>query len=374
MKKTIKTALLIILGTSALFLAWRIYDGIVFRNRPEAEVYAPARSDFVSASPAKCAVTRDGVRTGAQYDALTETVYEAFKPYLAEAFGKADGGLFFVTEDCEFREELLSDGVYFEFSGTLPLSLIAAWLSSPPLPYHLEIIGLGLVGAGIDADLPELRPCVFAFESDYAEVFHPLQLLFEETGRKTAVISAPPDIGSELSYYAAFLEKLELFPADTPFYTRGNSRVYVDAENGRSCEISSDGAIVFSNQSTAVLPVRSIAEDVLLAWETLALLHPVMGSAVFEVRQVTQTEHGAAVEFLIKAEGVPLLWEPVVVETSHGTVRHISLLLCRVDLEENLALPLSAKQAAALLDANGGNRMGLYYPGAGGVTVWGVRG
>jgi len=57
---------------------------------------------------------------------------------------------------------------------------------------------------------------------------------------------------------------------------------------------------------------------------------------------------------------------------SHGVVRHISLKLCRVDLEEELALPLDATHAAALFGLNG--RLGLYYPSNGGAVLLGVRG
>jgi hypothetical protein len=384
LKKHIKTSLIVLLGASALFLVWRLYDGdAFFRDFTDAEVYAPARLDYTRAAavPAKCAVMRDGVRTGAQYDALAEAVYNAFKPYLSEAFGKADGGLFFVSEGNQLQDGLSDDGVYFEFSGPLPLGLVAAWLSAacPPELAGLEIIGLGLSGIDTFPDLPELRPCFFAFERvqpaanqdfpDYSAVFHPLQLLMEEPGRNRITVSSPPAISSDISYYSPFLENL--FPADTSFYTRGESRVYVDGENG--CEISSDGTILFYAPSARHdgRPVNT-AEDVLRAWEALALLRPAMGDAVFEVHRARADGDSTIVEFLAAVEGVPLLWEPAVVEMSFGAVRRVSLKLCRVTLEGGASVPpMPLRQTAALLPP-GDARMELRY-GSGGVVEWVIK-
>jgi hypothetical protein len=370
MKRNIKTVILTLLGASALFLVWRAYDGSAFiRDRAETEIFAPQRLDYTrtSVSPVKCVIVRDGVRAGSQYDELTEAVYQAFKPYLAEAVSNADGHLFFVYRGYGPQEDL--EGVYFEFGGELPLPLIAAWLSTacPPALMDLEIIGLGLMAPGIEVwpvlpELPELCPGV-----------HPSQLLMEGPARRTITVSKPPDINDYISHYTAFLETLGLFPAVTPSYTRGESRVYVDAESGRSCEISSDGTILFSAPAAAARPIPAagnIAGDVLTAWETLARLHPVMGDAAFEVHRVAPAEEGTVVEFFITAGGVPLIWEPVVVEIALGAIRHISLKLCRADLTDNIVPPMPLRQAIALIEPGGSLNLSLRYPEGGGAVSW----
>ncbi|MDR0293024.1 MAG: hypothetical protein LBH95_02590 [Oscillospiraceae bacterium] len=408
MKEHVKTALLVLLGLSALYLLGRtwIYDSSLLAgravsnpilaalfgvDRAEPEIWAPARLDYApsSVSPARCALMRGGMRTGAQYGEEAGQAYEAFRFMLAEAFGAA--GEAAELRESEWREKLRRDSVYFEFSGRIPLSLLAAWLSADsPGDAVIEAVGLSFteeggtellwaepdgtfygadvyVERGPWPELPELRPCAFAFEADgnYAAKLAARQLIMEEAEpRETLGMSAPPDIQQDLSLYAPFLEKLELSPLGTPFYMRGGARVYVDVGSGRSCEISPDGTIFFSCSARTELPEGSgdtRPAAVLLAWETVSLLEPVMGGARFEVCRVTQTGAGITVEMMPAVNGVPVLWEPAVVEVERGAVRRMSLRLCRVTDGAERTAPLPLRQAAALLPDGGAARLGLRY-------------
>ncbi|MCL2004370.1 MAG: hypothetical protein FWG72_10305 [Oscillospiraceae bacterium] len=401
MKEFLKTALLILLGLSAAFLVYRtwVYDNSLFgREMQGPAVFAPERLDYAPASavPAGCAVMLDGIRTGARYDTETRDVYNAFKILLADAFGSVTSAEP-LTGGRAWQSVLQSDGVYFEFTGSLPISLLTAWLSADgsrlpvlgiPLDSAVESIGLAFGDGAVRLfwscpdgefwlaeteaefsgwpELPELRPCAFAFESDYAAGWAPRQLLIDETRpRPTAVISAPPDIRQSDSAYAPFLETLELFVGSTTHYDRSGGRVYVDIENGRTCEFFADGSVLFSNpaaaRSASLSNDSSVAADVLRAWEALSRLELVMGGGRFEVSRVTQSPGGTAVEFFVMFGGVPVRWESAVVETAGGELERITLRLCVIEEGEGAGVPLPLRLAAALGPQNGAARLDLRY-------------
>ena len=400
MKEFLKTVLLILLGLSALYLLWRtwVYDNSIFgAAAPEPEIYAPARLDYApaSATPARCAVMRDGTRTGAQYDGETEEVYESFRFLLAEALSSA--GQAAVMDEAAWRAALRRDGVYFEFAGTFPIALLAAWLSADSvLDGDLEAIGL-IFGGGTaaliysDADgvfykadtraeaaawpeLPELRPCAFAYETEYAPALAARQLLIEEESpRVNIAASSIPEIQKDASIYTHFLEKLAFSPASTSSYMDGETRVYVDVVNGQICEISPDGTIRFSSPQTPE-GAHILAADVLLAWETVSVLEPALGGAEFAVFRVAQTDGSTVVELAWMIGGLPALLEPAVAEVENGVIRRIVLKLYRVAAGEEETAPLPLKQAIAMIPGGGEARLDLRYSMEdGGRAVWAVR-
>jgi hypothetical protein len=399
MKEHVKTAALILLSLSAAFLVYRtwIADSGLFGGEAQGlPVFARERLDYTpsAARPAACAVMRSGERTGTQYDEETGHVYELFKFLLAGAFSTAANAE--QVENTWTQREILSrDGVYFKFSGHFPLPLIAAWLSAdvPALPAAaggVEAVGLVFDGSSVQVywiyttgdfwlaesdaifeewpDMPEMRLCAFAFETAYTDVWRLRQLLIEEAlPRASVILSVPPGIRQGDSVYAPFLVNLDLASSGATFYDRDDGRVYVDVESGRSCIFSDDGAIRFSSPA-AVPPAASadagIAADVLRAWEALSLLEPVTGSARFEVYRVTREGGTTIIEFLLVTGGVPVLWEPAMVEVRNGVIGQISLTLRFVEAGDSAAAPLPLRQAAALAPHGGTARLDLrYVPG-----------
>jgi hypothetical protein len=403
MKKHLKTTLIILLGISAVFLVFQtwIYDSGLFS--PEMQnplVFAPERFDFApsSAVPVKCTVMLGGVRSGAQYDEETRETYEAFVFLLAEALTTASvpetvlsGGV--------WQDIMRSDGVYFEFAGSFPLSLLAAWVSADISRLSAEgassdagIEAIGLVSgeeaqvywictdgyfrlSKTDAvftewpELPGLRPCSFAFEENFADGVPPRQLFIaEDSPRVSAVISAPPDATQGDTFYSSFLEKLELSGGATTFYDRGDERVYLDVESGRTCAFLSDGTILFSasavpaaHMGRASAGSPNAAADVLRAWETLSMLEPAMGGGRFEVFRVTQTENSTIAEFLLMFGGIPVRWESAVAEIRNGVIEQVSLKLCQIEAGAEEIAPMPVRLAAAIIAQSGGARLGLRY-------------
>jgi hypothetical protein len=224
-----------------------------------------------------------------------------------------------------------------------------------------------------------MPPCSFAFETGYAGALHPLQLLIEETRpRPEITLSAPPDLLDDSSAYRHFMEILELPLPGTPYYPRGDTRVYVDVGSGRSCVISPDGTILFT--ASVPPPVQQtspgLAGDVFRAWEAVSPLEPVMGGAKFEVGRVTRDGDVTAVEFTLTAGAVPVQWASAAAEVTHGMVSKLTLKLSVVSFTGEEFLPLPLKQASALVPAGGAARLDLRYIAGDGGTAriyWAVR-
>lgn len=399
MKEHLKTVILILLGLSAAFLVYRawVYDSGLFGMEAQGpSVFAPERLDYApsSAVPAKCAVISGGERSGTQYDEAARAVYDAFKLLLGDALGAAANAEL-LDHSRMWQDALRRDGVYFEFTGGFPLSLVAAWLSADvshlsgiPLYDGVEAIGLVFDGDSVQVywvylngdfwlaetearfpgwpELPELRPCVFAFESEFAGVWAPRQLLMEESRHRTAAaLSLPPHIGHGDSVYAPFLETLNLSPSGATFYDRSDGRVYVNVENGSSCAFLTDGSVRFSSPAItpALLPGldTSVAADVLRAWDVLSRLEPVMGDGRFEAYRVTREGYRTAIEFVVMIGSVPVLWETAVVEVNYGTIEQISLKLRYIGAGDASGALLPLRQTAALAPPGGASRLDLRY-------------
>lgn len=88
----------------------------------------PAGSDQVGAVlPARLAVYRDGARLGLQYDdGRMEEQFSAFIPLLGDAL--AGAGEPKPMKEQAWRDSLRRPGVYFDFSGDVPLAALGHWL------------------------------------------------------------------------------------------------------------------------------------------------------------------------------------------------------------------------------------------------------
>lgn len=101
-----------------------------------AELFRPGSPDGGGSSggvqagpvlPARLAVYREGERYGLQYDdGQVEELFTAFGPLLGEALAGA-GEPAPITEE-QWRDSLKHNGVYFDFSGGVPLAALARWL------------------------------------------------------------------------------------------------------------------------------------------------------------------------------------------------------------------------------------------------------
>ncbi len=393
MTERVKSALIFLLGLSALFLLSRTW---VYDMEPEAAegpaLLAPARQDHSQTAvvPGRCAVTAGGVRTGSQYSEASREVYRAFIPFLAETLNSA--GEARSLEVTEWRELLERDGVYFEYTGSYPLTLISAWLSVKNVPAGGDVTAIGFcffeeetelfwrqtdgsvwsAAAGREIaswpDLPELQPCRFAFETG-----NPTWLLLIDDNAlyENIRVDAPPGIEEDLDAYTPFMEALHMPPLSTNYFLRGDGRVYVDVEGDRSCEIRSDGTVFYTASAAVESAVTRGYADmpgaIYRAWELVSALTPAMGGATFELQKAEQAGSTVTATFMTMYGGIPLLREPAVVVLENGEVRGVTLRLCRVSSDSESSRPLSLEHTALL--HGGGDRFGLCYQDGGDGTA-----
>jgi len=219
---------------------------------------------------------------------------------------------------------------------------------------------------------PEMTPYRFAATLDaaFADRLDPMQLIPEaQSAYPVLSVSPAPDCRFASAAYASFLKALDFYNA--PFYDRGDVRVYIDVESGRSCTFSPDGAMHYINPTAKTKSADTPAGAVLTAWEALRRLSPsALGDAYYEVCSVTQTETETTVSFALTANGIPLLTLPAVVVVRNAVVVEIACNLLRVSATGDAAPPLTLLQTAALLPEGAYQRLELRYVlGDGGVAT-----
>lgn len=128
-----KNALIVLLTLSAVLLLSQtplIQDSGragLFRPRSPAENPDPAGAQTGPVLPARLAVYRDGERYGLQYDdERMEELFASFGPLLRDAL--AGAGEPAPLSESGWRGCLSRGGVYFDFSGNVPLAALARWL------------------------------------------------------------------------------------------------------------------------------------------------------------------------------------------------------------------------------------------------------
>ena len=128
-----KNVLIALLTLSAVFLLTMtplIQDsGLADLFRPQRAAGSPDPIGAPSGTvlPARLAVYRDGERYGLQYDDVRmDEAFASFGPLLGSAL--AEAGESRTLTETEWRGCLRGQGVYFDFSGSVPISALARWL------------------------------------------------------------------------------------------------------------------------------------------------------------------------------------------------------------------------------------------------------
>jgi hypothetical protein len=108
------------------------FSGLLTRNNAlgNTESVIPNYTASEAARPIAIVFTDDdGVRTAAQYDtALRDTLYERTRGTIGAAVAYA--GSAETCDETEWREALVSSGVYYEYSDELPIAVICGWLGN----------------------------------------------------------------------------------------------------------------------------------------------------------------------------------------------------------------------------------------------------
>ena len=145
-----KSLLIILLSLSALYLAGR---AILYDKGGESGVFTGEESYFLSATepmgnagvsrPVRMAVVNADGRYAVQYDtAGVDELFDGLGDLLGEALDSAAAAAPVGRESWE--QALLSRGVYYDFPGSVPLSLVSAWLGEGETVLSAQISALVL--------------------------------------------------------------------------------------------------------------------------------------------------------------------------------------------------------------------------------------
>ncbi len=302
-----KDLLILLLSLSAFWLLTMtplVQDsGILDRlgQRKNDEKSTTAVTLTAAALPSRIAVYREGLRMGTQYDqSAVDSLFARLGPLLGEAL--ASSGQPQTISERRWRQCLEKTGIYYDFTGEIPLSALGGWLHREgdcTLTASARRILL-VEGAGdkvllcyqdgadggfysCDTDLSSslhLYPAVegvsaeeasFAFESDvWAQVLQPYTLITEGTVRRDYTASIPVVPGGDLT---ALLEALDYTGRNHAsvsggdLYLDGNDRLRVlaggqvmyDAAEGGKYPVASEGDRV--TVAEAIEAARVLAES-----------------------------------------------------------------------------------------------------------------
>ena len=388
-KEPLKTALLVLLTLSALFLAIKgnLFGGLFpgaapeTTEAPEAEALrcAPA------AMPASAALTGEsGLHYGVKYDAgEMARLFDRCSPLLAEALGSAEEpGL---IREADWRECLQGAGLFLDYGFPLPVSVLGSWVGAE-VPWAGAEVGWAFLldrdrddgvrlsfsdGEGrffrcvtaaawssLEALLEETLPngAEFAFALPELSDCDPYLLLPESLPELRSALGA----GDQAAAAAALAEEFGIHLGGQSRYTEADGTVVYPGENG-VLRLEGDGSLQYSPAAGAVQTgtgamseqietVRRLLETVHEAYggeETLALT----GASAEGERTVLSFGYllnGIAVQ-LASGPAATAVWGP-------DGLRELTLLPRRYLRSEAISGLLPEKQAAAAA--------GSLYPGS----------
>jgi len=156
-----KTALIVLLVASALFLGWqtRLFNDMlrampIFGRATEFAVGLPEPA-VAAARPLVIVITDEyGGRYGIRYDtARRNTVYNATSGILGEAIGSKSESV--EISEAEWRKALSGPGVYFEYIRPVMLSVLDVWFGAR-MQYYFEDVSLRRIFVAFGEDTNRL--------------------------------------------------------------------------------------------------------------------------------------------------------------------------------------------------------------------------
>lgn len=398
MKERIKSIILTLLCLSSAFLTLRtwFYDSHLIegtrlsRNRIVLALlgfdYEPAPEEFApeqrTLRPAVMPVTA-ALRLSGNFSAVrgdsAEWLWERCVPLLTDAFGTA-----FEPERLNLKqwsEIALSSCVYFEYPESVSLGLLMSWLNISTA-LEGEIITLGVCNSGGTAVLfyedssgrlwkqdtaarwqeqPEPENalnCAFGFELDGGM---PDRQLVVTQSEEFYCYEVHPSISIERdqTLYLPFLEKLGIYPPNTPMYSEDNARVYVETPYSQ-CRVFYGGRIEYAGTGEADTPggLRT-ADGVETARALVYSLSPLTGSAKFYLYRIEENGVEITAWFSYVINGIPVGDSAATVTIKNGAVTYALINLKSYRISDEKCFPIPIRQASAL--ATGSGRLQLRY-------------
>lgn len=391
MKEALKTVVLLGLILSALALTWLTWFYEMELSLPfgAVESFPPAeegRTELKAAAwPVEACVMSDGIRYGLRQDiAGIGQLYNAIP--LGLALGRAQNPK--PLSRAEWEAALVQDGVFFRFSGCVPVGALAAWLSvdaSAELTGH--ILRFAVTRDGDNAllliqteDLEFTRydtataymvfsdaaaeyradweRCTFAFELESPiSGLEPETMLFDGTPTvQTALIQPVSDQSGLLD---AIRRALRIPRTATSYPETDDATVYVD--NLRTLLVSKEGDFLYRNPEVDTGGALDENGCIEAARALVSAAEPFLGAARLPMDCAYWTENIFTVRFSYELHGLPVELAPLCeMRFQNGILTEARLVLRSLSLDDGFARLLPERQAAALANAPR-RRFGLVY-------------
>ena len=423
----LKDALILVLSCSAVWLAFRTPLSAPMRElfREEGAQAAPGAgqgdSRGTGALPMAMVVNvpgseqvpegAEGTRCGLQYDqAACQELFRRVAGPLVETLSSA--GAPERISRRQWEETLTSGlGVYLDFQGEIPLSVLVGWLSGEEI--HLEApvrrMALTMWEGGLDVSyrdegsgsyyrcrsqvagsfsLAEAlsgltdNGAFFAFESSLYQDLDPDTLFLPDAPAPAVYTSSDPVNGGQ-GALEALVRDLGFSLNSTSFYSTDEQ---VARSGDDSVRLSDRGVAQYEGGNLFPVLRQGGAGELFDRVETcrqlaLSALGPRCGEARLYLTSVEETPEGWEISFGYSLNGIPVLTEPGYAArflVREGRIDQFSLYLRSYTASEDSCLVLPPRQGAAALAAQGlgGEELLLTYTDSGGDTLtagWSAR-
>ena len=335
-----KSLLILLLSVSAIYLLTLtplIQDsgvlGLFARNRENNENITDVTLT-AAARPSRLAVNTESGRYAVQYD---QTEADELFAYLGPLLGEAliSAGRSEAITEYRWRTLLQREGIYFDFSGSIPLSALSGWLQQKGdcilddsarrmvlvsgsedevlLGYESSEDGqFYLCGTGLAMSL-HLKPAMdnvtangayFAFEGeDWERILNPYTLIGGDSSRKVYDATLPLTAGSAMTHV---LEELSYTGRNHASVSGGE--LYLDGND--RLQVLGSGKVIFDAAQGGKYPVATVGEQATvaeaieaarkLAENTMGLL---CGDAELYLISAESVEGGYCIRFGYRLDG-----------------------------------------------------------------------
>ncbi len=335
-------------------------------------------------APVQISVSKEHGRFGCT-TTLSDEALLPLNTLIKEAFGSANSAVSTTGE--AFHAALLQSGIYYDFSTSLPVSLLSSMMDIPVSTLPSSSVQRLLLAAGNDParlflfdgteyyvattaitsgtlesaiSVYEPNDTAFLFErSDYSHTLDPLTLITEDMLSRPGYICSTPFVINENNQLLEFLG----------FNSHSNSR-YVESDgtevifaSDATLRMETDGTVTYAgtrhSNSVFLTEDSSPAAAVTTAYHiTSTLLSATAGEATLYLSHLEETENGYTVSFNYMAGGIPIRFydgSPAASITIFGGVVTAFTLHCRnYALSDTTLRSLPLTQALAIADGKEG--------------------
>ncbi len=356
-------------------------------HQEKASVGTDTVSALRLAFPVRMVYTNEFARLGTDGLTTLSDEFEYAGTYLGEALGSA-GGASLISETA-FLSALRGEGLYFDFSGVLPVDVLASLLGIPATDPGIAAVRRALLSpaSGDDALLYvqdgtaqyyrfttvvsslALKDFLASQSGETADFAFLLGPTAAQLSPYTIVLSDPPPRGvlaasnPLVSAEESFLRSAGFNPHSENRFTEASGTVIV-REVTSTLYLRPGGVVDYQGWDSAPDPLYSVSaavpgsptpSEAAAAAQTLisTLLRGLLGDAVLCMRGVTETDTGYEITFDLMANGVPVRFSDgshaAVVSVEGGRITAFSLHARRYTVTEETTplLPFSLSSAVA---------------------------